>query len=576
MKKSLRNIILLSSLLLVLVLVFYFSSQRNDKSKLESENSKETEQIENKSKKLLDLTKEEIDKIELHNSNGNFVFVVDDNIDKNNSAEIEKESSLESIESTSVSEVSSQSEATAELNDNIDKPTNSESQDTQETKGIIKNKEFSLNEPKLEHISKVKINSIVDSLVNLKIVENLGSKDNLNDYGLDKKSKFIELLVNSGNRYKVIIGDKVPSISGQYYAMLEGDSVVYTVNLVDTALEFTNFDLLDPSIFDFDVKAVKNFTFYRKLDDVNMTFVSVSDNERGDNASEEETNESKPTQDNTQYTLWNVISPIDHEADSDKINELLNDISLMYAEAFEIYEPTDKELKDYQVDDNADFIFTFSNGDSKESLYIGKSSGDGKRYAYSTSRNTIFKLSESKFSKFGLDKLDLINKFALLQNITDVKTIDFKLDKEEAHFEISIPENKDNKLSNNEVEEQSTFTLNGKNVNAKDENSKNYFKTFYRSLISIMVSDFDDENEPNLNSESALKITYELKDGNTSVLELFRRDEKSYFIVLDGKYTNMYADSSVINNDNEAEPGILKSYNKMLEFLKVSTANDLK
>ena len=91
-----------------------------------------------------------------------------------------------------------------------------------------------------------------------------------------------------------------------------------------------------------------------------------------------------------------------------------------------------------------------------------------------------------------------------------------------------------------------------------------------------MVSDFDDENEPNLNSESALKITYELKDGNTSVLELFRRDEKSYFIVLDGKYTNMYADSSVINNDNEAEPGILKSYNKMLEFLKVSTANDLK
>ena len=478
MKKSLRNIILLSSLLLVLVLVFYFSSQRNDKSKLESENSKETEQIENKSKKLLDLTKEEIDKIELHNSNGNFVFVVDDNIDKNNSAEIEKESSLESIESTSVSEVSSQSEATAELNDNIDKPTNSESQDTQETKGIIKNKEFSLNEPKLEHISKVKINSIVDSLVNLKIVENLGSKDNLNDYGLDKKSKFIELLVNSGNRYKVIIGDKVPSISGQYYAMLEGDSVVYTVNLVDTALEFTNFDLLDPSIFDFDVKAVKNFTFYRKLDDVNMTFVSVSDNERGDNASEEETNESKPTQDNTQYTLWNVISPIDHEADSDKINELLNDISLMYAEAFEIYEPTDKELKDYQVDDNADFIFTFSNGDSKESLYIGKSSGDGKRYAYSTSRNTIFKLSESKFSKFGLDKLDLINKFALLQNITDVKTIDFKLDKEEAHFEISIPENKDNKLSNNEVEEQSTFTLNGKNVNAKDENSKNYFKNF--------------------------------------------------------------------------------------------------
>lgn len=576
MKKSLRNIILLSSLLLVLILVFYFSSQRNDKSKLESENSKETEQIENKSKKLLDLTKEEIDKLELHNSNGNFVFVADDNIDKNNSAEIEKESSLESIESKSVSEVSSQSEATAELNNNIEKPTNSENQDTQETKGIIKNKEFSLNEPKLEHISKVKINSIVDSLVNLKIVENLGSKDNLSDFGLDKKSKFIELLVNSGNRYKVIIGDKVPSISGQYYAMLEGDSVVYTVNLVDTALEFTNFDLLDPSIFDFDVKAVKNFTFYRKLDDVNMTFVSVSDNERGDNDSEEETNESKPTQDNTQYTLWNVISPIDHEADSDKINELLNDISLMYAEAFEIYEPTDKDRKDYQVDDNADFIFTFSNGDSKESLYIGRSSGDGKRYAYSTSRNTIFKLSESKFSKFGLDKLDLINKFALLQNITDIKTIDFKLDKEEAHFEISIPKNKDNKLSNNEVEEQSTFTLNGKNVNAKDENSKNYFKTFYRSLISIMVSGFDDENEPNLNSESALKITYELKDGNTSVLELFRRDEKSYFIVLDGKYTNMYADSSVINNDNEAEPGILKSYNKMLEFLKVSTANDLK
>lgn len=537
MKSRIKNIIILFVISLSLIAILIFQNKLNSK-KNNTDNAKESITRSNFTE-LLSVDKNKLSSIIIKNNNNSFEFVrVPEYDEASKSVSMGTESS--SFETNSL------------------KISNTYDSSLENKKNKFNNSEYNIASPLIEDVSKIKIKSIIDSITNIKYTNKFDDNANLNlnNFGLSDTNTFVQYIGEDIN-LKLYIGNKVPSIQGEYYAKIDGEDRVYTIKLADTAFFFKDVDLLDPSVFNVDFSNIEKFIFTRNLDNLNLEFIKNNDTINTDSQSEE-----------NKFIFWSVANPVVHDADSDKINELLSTISSISAEGFVINNPSKEDLQKYSLDNNADFIFTFNDNNKQNKLYIGKSSGDGYYYAYSDQRNYIFKIADKKMTKFGLDKVDLLDKFAMIENINNVKKIAFQIADKEAIFDLDVPSNKDNKLTKEEVEKASIFKINGIDINKKDENQKNYFKEFYKSLISIMVSDIDVSEQPQFNVHPDVHIKYILKNDETKDLKLYRRDSNNYYIVVNDKYTGL-----ISNTELDGEDSINNNFNRILEMTEVKSSN---
>lgn len=94
-------------------------------------------------------------------------------------------------------------------------------------------------------LSQSDINGMLSYACNITASTVIDEPESLDSYGLSNPSNTISLTLSDGSVVQILIGDYL-DITGEYYAMIPGDSNVYTVSsYVATSFEKSIEDLLD-------------------------------------------------------------------------------------------------------------------------------------------------------------------------------------------------------------------------------------------------------------------------------------------------------------------------------------------
>lgn len=593
MKSARIKLLLLVGLVFVLgggyFLSLRYSAARDGKAKAAS-----TAKAEPGSESLLSLKMDEVKEIQIRNEHATYRFVVEEKKKKNTSDAAGGPASSGAAATSSVSDPAeaTRSEAATSLTSHEAKEKGttdaaethrssaSAAKETDHARHESSKKEdvyfeAELKEPQMENLSQAKVKSIFDSLLAVSVVQAVPESAKAADYGFDPATAKATYVLRDGKQFDLELGAQVPGSSSQYYARRSDQKRIFIIRSAASALKTEPTELLDADIVQLDSSRLKSLTLERRQNQEEERLEAKAHQEKREQAQAGKTGEKGQ---NDTITLWKIEKPVEHAADSDRMNTLAAEITGLTAERFVKYPAKESDLSQYGLDHpNYRIEISDQTGASTE-LKIGNETGDGSYYVWSSRLPAVFTIGNGKLKYLGANFLTLIDRFALLVNIDELSGLDFSMkDEGDAHFDISVPAAEDGKkLSRDETEKNSHFWLNGRDLNIKDAEGKNAFKSFYRSLIGIMAEGFDPNAE--VKGEATLRLTYTYKkDGRTARVELYPRTEDTYYIVLNGKYSGLYTNASYLEADKDSENlGVRPALKKLFAFLSVKNFSEIK
>lgn len=379
-----------------------------------------------------------------------------------------------------------------------------------------------VSEPSGMVLYESKLNTIsytISSLTASKVAEENAS--DLSLYGLDKPATVSVKLEN--NEVKTLeIGRETPSKSG-YYAKLKGSNTVYVIGSYDGKTLLSSYsDLRDKTLFTESYEDVTEFALERNGE---IVF------------------KAKKTGD---YE-WELTEPIEAEVKSGSIDTILQ--TFMGASASEFVERDAADLSKYGLD-SPKYVITV---DSKSILLGNEKEKGSTTYAKFADGNEVFVLKNSVLNFVDKPLKEVVDVFAYITNIQDVEKIVVNIDGQTIVSEIVTDPDGDT--------DKDKFYVNGRDVSdVRDDSDSQLFRKYYQGLIGITMSDLDVGAEPK--GEPEITFTYYRKTDPKEVkVEFVPRDNIYYYVIRNGKYTNML----VAKDKFDAEDGPRKTYQRLME-----------
>ncbi len=403
--------------------------------------------------------------------------------------------------------------------------------------------EWKLTSPENSFYSQTLIDQKVKEYILMEaegIVNNSGA--NLSEYGLDKPSATILLTLKSGEKKKILIG-KETAKSETHYAMLEGSGRICIASSANAkAAMVSAMDFLDTSLVlhSFTIAESKKLEFKRASDKADFTAISNND----------------ASADGKTPATWKITSPLALDANATNYTTFLTELTTISASSFVELAP--KDLSKYGLD-HPSYEFTLTGDKKAVHCILGSSAGSSLLYAYSDYLNAVFKVSTSAMTSIDKPFLELVSSFVAVPSIWTVSGIDIKIDNQTIHCDVK--DSQDSK-------ETSDFKVNGQDANVATASDTSYFRTFYQSVISIMIKNLDLTAKPAY--QPLITIDYTMTDaGGTGIhLAFVKRDDSTYYVFKDGAYQGYYVDKGDFDSEDTGNEGILPAYRILQDAMK--------
>ena len=363
---------------------------------------------------------------------------------------------------------------------------------------FIKNGDnWKMIEPKEYKINEELVNMMARKLENLEALRILqNNSGDLSQYGLDRPSMTIWFRHSEGQESKLLIGHNTAS-NYQYYVMDSDSEAVCTITANDLEVfkEGKAFEFRDRCILTQGLGRVKRFG----IESGENKEIELIEYEAG---------------------KWLLVEPCKVEVKNDYVNEILSAVAKL--EIKEFIEDDPEDLDKYGLENPMYTLFLEDEKGSIRNFYFCPAENDKKElYIKTDSEKGVFKISSDAFNPGLIVIEDLINIAPLSIGVGHISKITIN------DYGIISEFKRDFANPDDDI-----FTLNGHHISSED------FMALYVNIMALSAEGYD---ETGMRFQTELSITFDLINSPESIkLDLSKRDEKSYFIALNGESLPFY------------------------------------
>jgi len=376
-------------------------------------------------------------------------------------------------------------------------------------------------------LSSIVINAA--SMIIDKVIEE--NAQDLSKYGLDK-AVTVKIKDKEGKETVLEVGDMSPTKSGYYIKKADSNDVYLISTYTGNYLVTDRNGLRSKKLFDYEA------------DDL----MKLSMDRRGENVFESEREEGSTTR-------WVMTRPIKGSMNTSALIPMID--ALINSTVSEFIKDEAPDPAQYGLD-SPSYVFEFSTANETYKLKIGDEKVKGsKAYAQLEGNDEVFVMNITDYTFLDKPLKEIIEVFAYIVNIDEVKKIDLTMDGKTTHMTLDVYKDAEGKMDS----DKDKFTVNGIDASGKNEDGKQPFRNFYQALIGISLDEIDVDGKPA--GEPEIIIEYTLKSGTMKV-EFVPKDEKYYYVVRNGEYAGILLRK---NKDEFGVQGMKKAYNEMMDFL---------
>lgn len=339
------------------------------------------------------------------------------------------------------------------------------------------------------------VGDVSELKANLNVTE---SASNIAEYGLDKPSINVTVKTADKTEYNLLFGNK--TVNGDYYFKLGSSDAVYVVasNITDD-FNKTNLglysktiaaDVTADTITDVNLKKAGSDTIsYKKMETTASTTASSS----------------------VYNEEFKLLSPFEYTGDSDVISVVNTSIASLYATSAETDDFSAANLKKYGLD-KPEYTLDYTYSSKTITLYFSKKVGNDYSF-YLKDRPLIYKIAATSAAFLEKTVSDLCYKLLYSMDIKSVAKLKIEGGGKSYLFELTGSDT-----------DNMTVKYNGSDINAAN------FRKLYKNVI--LAQQNGSASKPN--TQSKYKISFNLKDGYTDVLEFYEVDSRNLFASVKG------------------------------------------
>jgi hypothetical protein len=362
---------------------------------------------------------------------------------------------------------------------------------------------------------------VVQNGFSLNATKNLGTVDDLDQFGLKTPQAKVEVTFKDGSTYNYKIGNASATDSTAYYMCGENSNNVYIVSIDSGILESENY---------FVNKTVLSITNASGTND--FTTIKLSG-----------TNFPSPITIKKDGTVNAITSPVNAQADSTTIGTVETALASLTADSVAAVSPDAAALKSYGLDKPAAVAeFTVNKGSYK--LLIGAQK-DSSYYAMLDKVNVVYLVKADSVSAWvATNAFALRDKSLLMPDITSVKSLAVAVGG--TNSTLTVARTKDETKSTQDKPVYS-YKVTGTGGTAIDF-STNYTE-FYKSIIGVQLLEAADK-KPAGNPDLNVEFQYFDKSGKDTVA-FYKDGDRRYIAVVNGSVygTVTSADAEKIISD---------------------------
>jgi len=352
------------------------------------------------------------------------------------------------------------------------------------------------------------------------------SEEKLDEYGLLTPQANWVVETTKGEFFKVYVGDELLT-GGGYYCMFEGrPGSVYVLSedvkkTILTTVEGYVTPVICAGINQDDYYNVDKFTLYKNGE--KQFRIRLVD---------------KAEQNNPDALAENIMDyPTSYYPNTQLYYEIVYTFMGLVADSCYDISATDEEKAAIGMDDPA-YVITFEYNDAHYELYFSELQENGTYYAESNMFPGVIGVCSTETVNFlEYTLIDWVDKLVFQQYITNISSINIASDELAVDFRLTHTLTEDGKAYNLFVK------ANGTDLTMEQVDN---FRQFYKTLLSVTITDYcvDDEyckmSEEELKafisdeSNAALILTYKTLDGQTSALGFYPYSTRHSCVTIDG------------------------------------------
>lgn len=377
------------------------------------------------------------------------------------------------------------------------------------------------------------ISSSAKSVLTLEAAKNLGTQENLEQYGLSGADAVTVTIQNrDGSSQSLVLGNKAGETAGKYVLL---DGAVYIVSGIADQLWGSPFAFFSKDVYSVPDRVEETVDSEGSSTEQTLSDVVYSLKLSGADFPqpiEIEYNEERSGG-------YGMLSPIVTESGSTKFNEMVESLKTLTADSVAAAGLSQEILKQYGLDEPAAQLEFDMNGE-KHVLKVSGADSAGVRYLTADSKDVVFQVSSDKVEKWAdATVMDLRMSYVWLPNITEVSGLTITVEGDMAYaYEMTRVKNEEKSK-----EDKVSYDLTVKNAGGKPISYEGY-QTFYKELIGLSVLSCE---ETAYSGTPVFRGEYEYFDGGPSdVVEFYTVENgERYAAVFNGQFNGLVRKSEV-------------------------------
>lgn len=359
---------------------------------------------------------------------------------------------------------------------------------------ILKNNDGVWEIENMPNVSSDAIAGVVTDIINIsahnQITEDV---DDLEAFGLNNPQAQVTIELNDGSVETFLLGSATP-LSNTFYLKKEGDSSIYTVySGVQSSINTKFEDKIDKSI---DMIATDKISIIslKQRDRKEILLRGVFNTEDTQNVTVASMNMEQPYKDIT--------------LDQVKVNQLVNSLKAFSLNV--LVEENVSDFSKYGFDDPKMDLMAMDSEGKAVKITAGGQDENGQYYVRVNDGKLVYKAYKQLVEDLAVNPFDLANKTIYSPNIDDVDEIKIEYGSDSFTYKIE--------------KQDSTYKYSLNDSSLEEDRGNDIYKT-----ITGIV--FDGECVEDVSLDTAMKITYSLKEGNPQTVIEFKEYDDNFYRV---------------------------------------------
>lgn len=396
---------------------------------------------------------------------------------------------------------------------------------------VSQGEDFSLEGYEDCDLNTTMISSSVGNLLSMTASKNLGSQEDLKEFGLSGEAAVeVEISRKDGTKEKLTLGGKAGESAGRYVLK---DGTVYIVASISEQLYGGKFEYFSSYLY-----SVAERTSVVTAEDGTESTETLPDILYSLKLSG--TNYPEPVEikyDESVTSGYLMTAPVKAESGSNGLTTLSEGVKAPTALGVAAVHLTDELLEEYGLLEPAARIEFTLNADT-HTMSVSKADPDGNRYLLLDDRDVVYRVAKSAVESWAeIPLLKLRMSYIWLSNIKDVKKLSLTANGTDYRFDMTRTLNEEQS-----IEDSPQYDLAVKNAAGKEISYDDY-RSFYQDLISVAVLSTETTE---FSGTPLFRVSYGYFDNSEeNVIEFYPAENDRCVAVLNGEFNGVVRKSEV-------------------------------